>query len=154
MDKITTNSYKKAMSKYATGITIISINDRNNYIGKTVNSFSSLSLNPPLVLFSLDKKSSSLKKFLNSSFIGISILSNKQKKISYHFSKKKPIWGKTEVFLSSKKIPLIKNAVVNLSCKNFKNIKSGDHIIFICKVFESLIQNNVKSLTYLNNKYY
>ena len=61
--KINNNNYKKAMSTFATGVTIISINDNDIFIGKTVNSFTSLSLNPPLVLFSLDKNSFSLKKF-------------------------------------------------------------------------------------------
>ena len=62
---INTNSnlFKLAMSKFATGVTVISMNKRNEYLGKTVNSFASLSLNPPLILFSLDKNSSSIKEY-------------------------------------------------------------------------------------------
>ena len=63
MKKINSISFKKAMGKFVTGVTVISINSNNIYVGKTVNSFISLSLNPPLVLFSLDKKSFSLTKF-------------------------------------------------------------------------------------------
>ena len=89
MKKINNNYYKKAMAKFATGITVITINDDDdNFIGKTVSSFSSLSLNPPLILFSLDKKSSSLSKFIKNKSIGINILSKKKKNISIHFSKK------------------------------------------------------------------
>ena len=68
MKKINSNLYKLAMSKFATGVTVVSINYNNNYIGKTVNSFSALSLDPPLVLFSLDKKSSSIQQYKNSKY--------------------------------------------------------------------------------------
>ena len=54
MQKVNNTNFKKAMGKFATGVTVITINYKKTYFGKTVNSFSSLSLNPPLVLFSLD----------------------------------------------------------------------------------------------------
>ena len=64
---------------------------KNNIIyGKTVNSFNSLSLNPPLVLFSLGNYSSSIKNFLNTKYLTINILSKNQRNISDHFSKKNP----------------------------------------------------------------
>ena len=79
MKTINKKLFKKAMSKFTTGITVISVNYNNRFIGKTVNSFSSLSLEPPMILFSLDKKSSSLKEFLKSEYIGINILKHNQK---------------------------------------------------------------------------
>ena len=82
MKKINSNLYKLAMSKFATGVTVVSINYNNNYIGKTVNSFSALSLDPPLVLFSLDKKSSSIQQYKNSKYFGINILAKNLKKLS------------------------------------------------------------------------
>ena len=80
MKKINSKLFKLAMSKFATGVTVISINKNHEFIGKTVNSFAALSLDPPLVLFSLDKKSTSLKKYTNCKNIGINILSKKQKR--------------------------------------------------------------------------
>ena len=121
MQKVNKSNYKKALNKYATGITITTINHDGVFIGKTVNSFSSLSLVPPLVLFSLDKKSSSLIKFKKSKNIGISFLSNKQIKISKHFAKKNNNWDSTKFFLTKNNIPLIKNCVANIACKNIKN---------------------------------
>ena len=153
MKKVNNNSFKKAMSKFSTGLTVISINSKDRYIGKTVNSFASLSLKPKLILFALDVKSSSLDEFQKSRFIGINILSNKQKKISKYFSKKKVTWGKFSTILSKNKVPLIDNAIVNLECKKIKTYKSGDHIIFICKVENLNIIDNLKPLIYYNNKY-
>ena len=82
MKKININDFKKTLSKFVTGITIVATNNKSTLYGKTINSFSSLSLSPPLVLFSLDKKSSKLKIFKNSKTVTINILSNKQKLIS------------------------------------------------------------------------
>ena len=92
MKKINNKNFKKALSKFSTGVTIISINYNNNFLGKTVNSFASLSLKPPLILFSLDKKSSSLKKYMESNNIGISILAKNQKELSKFFANKNKNW--------------------------------------------------------------
>ena len=69
MKKNNLNLFKLVLSKFATGLTIISINADKEFIGKTVNSFASLSLNPPLVLFSLDKKSTSLQLYKKANYI-------------------------------------------------------------------------------------
>ena len=48
---------------------------------------------------------------------------------------------------------MIKNSVVNLSCQKIKTLVNGDHIIFICKVLETNINERIKPLIYVNNKY-
>ena len=154
MNNINKTVFKKAMSRYATGVTVISINYEGNYIGKTVNSFNSLSLTPPLILFSLDKKSSSLNKFKKTNYIGINFLSKKQKILSEHFAKKRNTWGNVNSFLSENDIPLIKKSAVNLSCRKIKIAAGGDHMIFICKVIDIKIDKSVKPLMYLDNKYF
>jgi len=153
MKKINSNLFKEAISKYTTGIAIITTNINEKFIGKTVNSFTSLSLTPPLVLFSLDKKSSSLKNYKESPNLGINILARNQKNTANYFSKRKPIWGNTKYFLSTNNIPMIKECVVNIDCKKIKTISQGDHIIFICKVNKILINNIDKPLIYFNSQY-
>lgn len=153
MKKINNKNFKKALSKFSTGVTIISINYNNNFLGKTVNSFASLSLKPPLVLFSLDKKSSSLKKYMKSNSIGISILAKNQKKLSKFFANKNKNLKSAKYFFLKNNIPMIKNSLVNLLCKKNKTLINGDHIIFICEVKEVLINEKLKPLIYVNNKY-
>ena len=103
MKKINSILFKKSLAKFTTGVTIITINKDGVMLGKTVNSFAALSLKPPLVLFSLDNKSSSIKKYLNAKNIGINLLSNKQKNISRYFSLKNSSWNNTEYILTKKK---------------------------------------------------
>ena len=150
MKKINSYLFKSLMSTFTTGVTLITINNNNNYIGKTVNSFASISLKPPKILFSLEKKYTSLKNFVTSSFIGINILSRKQKKLSIYFSKLKSKWGDTKFFLSKDNVPLIEGSVSNLNCKN---ISQGDHIIFICKILEGQINKKLRPLIYFNYNY-
>ena len=153
MKKISQNLIKLAMSKFATGVTVVSINKNDKYLGKTVNSFAALSLSPPLVLFSLDKKASSLNDYTKTTFVGINILSNKQKNLSNYFSAKKPKWENIKYFLTNENTPMIKDSVVNLNCKKINIINQGDHIIFIFKIIKININKKMQPLIYLNSKY-
>jgi Conserved protein/domain typically associated with flavoprotein oxygenases, DIM6/NTAB family len=92
MKKVNKENFKKTLSTFATGITVVATKNKSILYGKTINSFSSLSLSPPLVLFSLDKKSSKLKIFQESKTVSINILNNKQEIISNNFAKKNPNW--------------------------------------------------------------
>ena len=152
---ITNNkNYKKTLSKFSTGITVICVKKGDDTIGKTVNSFNSLSLEPPLVLFSLGKDSSSINDFANSKFLTINILSNKQKNFFLFFSQKKPNFEKIEFIEGKNKTSLIPNCIANLECKLIENIKKGDHFLFICKVLNFYKNDKLKPLIYFNSNYY
>ena len=153
MKKINKENFKKTLSTFATGITVVATKHNSILYGKTINSFSSLSLSPPLVLFSLDKKSSKLTIFKESKTVSINILSNKQEMISNNFAKKNPNWKEIDYDVLKNGNPIIKNCVSNLDCKIVDKIKKGDHIIFICKVLQVLNNNKLKPLIYYNSKY-
>ena len=154
MKKVNSQNFKKTLSKFSTGITVIATNKNSVLYGKTINSFSSLSLSPPLVLFSLDVKSSKLKIFKNTKFISINVLSEKQKFISDNFAKNTPDWKKIEYKLVKSGNPIIKDCISNLDCKILDKIKKGDHIIFICKVFKVMVSDGLRPLIYFNSKYF
>ena len=154
MKKVDIVSFKETLSKFTTGVTVICVKNKGIVYGKTVNSFNSLSLKPPLVLFSLGNYSSSIKTFTKSEFLSINILSRNQKNLSNHFSKKNPDPGKIEYLEGKYDTPYIRNCVGNLECKLIENIKRGDHIIFICKVINVISNNKFKPLSYYNSRYY
>ena len=154
MKKINPKNFKKTLSTFATGITVVATEYKSILYGKTINSFSSLSLSPPLVLFSLDNKSSKLHVFKKSKNISINILSKKQKLISNNFAEKDPDWNNVKYDISKNGNPIIKNCVSNLDCKIIDKIKKGDHVIFICKVLKVLNNDNLKPLIYYNSKYF
>jgi len=153
MKKINKANFKKTLSTFATGIVVVATKNNSILYGKTINSFSSLSLSPPLVLFSLDKKSTKLKIFKESKTISINILSNKQEMISNNFAKKNPNWKEIDYDVLKNGNPIIKNCVSNLDCIIEDNLTKGDHIIFICKVVKVLNNKKLKPLIYYNSKY-
>ena len=154
MKKVNTKNFKKTLSKFTTGITVVCVKDKNTIYGKTVNSFSSLSLNPPLVLFSLDKKSTSIKTYMKSKYLSINILSKNQQNISENFSKNNPNPNSISFFQGKNNTSLIHGCISNLECKLIDKIKKGDHIIFICNVINLSHNDKLKPLSYFNSKYY
>ena len=154
MKKVNKDNFKKTLSAFATGITVVATKYNSTLYGKTINSFSSLSLSPPLVLFSLDKNSSKLNIFKNSKTLTINILSKKQKLISNNFANKNPVWKDIEYDSLKNGNPIIKNCVSNLDCKVVDKIKKGDHIIFICQVSHIMNNDKLKPLIYYNSKYF
>ena len=154
MKKINKDNFKKTLSAFATGITVVATKYNSILYGKTINSFSSLSLTPPLVLFSLDNKSSKLNVFKKCETITINILSKNQQLISDNFAKKTPDWKDIQYNKLKNGNPIIKNCVSNLDCKIIDKIKKGDHIIFVCKVLQVINNDKLKPLIYYNSKYF
>ena len=154
MKKVNTRNFKKTLSKFSTGITVVCVKNNNSIYGKTVNSFNSLSLNPPMVLFSLGNYSSSIKKFSKTKFLSINILSSKQKKLSENFASSVPNLEDIKFIERKNKTVIIPNCIANLECELMDKIKKGDHIIFICKVLEIKYNNKLKPLIYFNSKYF
>jgi len=141
--------YKKVLSKYATGITVITKKNKNNLItGITVNSFVSISLKPPYISWSLDKTASSFKKFKNLKLFNIYILSAKQIKVSNYFSSKNEI-TKNSTLANN----LLKNNLAELTCKTIKKINIGDHLFFVAKVLKVNLKKEKKPLIYFESKY-
>ena len=154
MKKVNTKNFKKTLSKFTTGVTVVCVKNNNSIYGKTVNSFNSLSLNPPLVLFSLGNYSSSIKKFSKTKFLSINILSNKQKNISDNFALTTPKLENIKFVEGKNGTAIIANCIANLECKLLDKIKKGDHIIFICKILELQSNDKLKPLIYFNSKYF
>ena len=143
------SKYKKVLSKYATGITVVTKKSKNSLItGITVNSFVSISLKPAYISWSLDKTASSYKKFNNLKFFNIHILSTKQTNVSNYFSSKNET-KKNSVIMKN----LLKYNLAELNCKTIKKINIGDHLFFVAKVLNFKLKNEKKPLIYFASKY-
>ena len=153
MKKVNSDNFKKTLSKFTTGISVVCIKYNNIIFGKTVNSFNSLSLNPPMVLFSLGNYSSSINQFSKTKFLSINILSSKQKKLSDNFALTKPKLEDIKFVEGKNKTAIIPNCIANLECELIDKIKKGDHIIFICRILELQSNDKLKPLIYFNSKY-
>ena len=154
MKKVNIKNFKKTLSKFSTGITVVCVKDNEEIYGKTVNSFNSLSLNPPMVLFSLGNYSSSINQFTKTKYLSINILSSNQKELSNNFASSSPKLENINFIKGKNKTPIIPNCIANLECRLTDKIKKGDHIIFICKILELQFNDKLKPLLYFNSKYF
>lgn len=130
---------RNALGSFATGITIITANDLNpdNYVGITANSFSSISLNPPLILWSLDKKARSLSAYQSSEYFAVNILSADQIDLANRFATQQPDkFNSIEFDQGVGGVPLFRNCAAHFQCKISFCFEGGDHIIFVGEVLQ------------------
>ena len=128
--------FRQALAQFATGITIITTKKANGqYVGVTANSFNSVSLHPPLVLWSLAKKASSHDAFAQATHYGVSVLSADQEELSRHFSTfKGDRFAGLEVIEGLGGSPLIPDALAHFECKIKSRHDEGDHFIMVGEV--------------------
>src|SRR5699024_7499670 len=80
-------TFRNAMGRFATGVTVITVNEGGETHGMTANAFMSVSLDPKLVLISIDNRANMLDKLKTADSFGISMLTEEQKYLSKHFAK-------------------------------------------------------------------
>ncbi len=127
----------------------------DEFFGMTINSFTSVSLDPPLVLFSIDNKSSNLSLFKKNRNFTLNILSNDQQDLSNAFAtpKNSSKWGVEPYFFSNFGNPIFKNSIAYIECEKFKVLKVGDHHIIIGRVLDFQKISDKEPLLYYGGKY-
>lgn len=134
---VNSHDFKRCLSYFAKGITVITCpNPNGDNIGITVDSFNSVSLDPPLILFSINKLALSHDILINSPNFLINILSEKQIHLSKNFaSKSSNKWYNIECYLSpNSSNRIIKGSLFYLECERFAVYSGGDHSIILGKV--------------------
>lgn len=147
--------FKTAMGRFLTGVTVVScLDESGKACGLTVNSFASVSLDPPLVLWSLIKGSSLHEAFTKADSFAIAILAEDQKDICYRFASDVEDRFDTISWRSgSLGLPVINDCLSVLECKSYAQYDGGDHIIFVGEVM--VIHNHkdqLKPLSYFSGK--
>lgn len=129
--------FKEVMGSYPSGVTVVTTVDaKNQPIGLTVNSFVSVSIDPLLILWCIDKKSSSYEAFDHSDYFTVNILAADQGDICWAFaSRTEPDrFSKCSWEFSENNVPVINEAFANLECKKHSVVDAGDHYILIGQV--------------------
>jgi flavin reductase (DIM6/NTAB) family NADH-FMN oxidoreductase RutF len=151
---VSSDLFRHVMGNFATGITVITTRDGNgNPYGLTVNSFTSVSLDPVLVLVCLDNKLSGLQSFKNSKHFGVSILSEHQEDLSRMFAKKDSERPPSIYFEGRLGIPLLRNALAVMECEVVEVYRGGDHQIFLGRVEAAEVLQLDHPLLYFRGKY-
>uniref|UniRef100_A6W068 Flavin reductase domain protein FMN-binding n=1 Tax=Marinomonas sp. (strain MWYL1) TaxID=400668 RepID=A6W068_MARMS len=134
--------FRRCLGNFATGVTVITAKSSDGtQVGVTANSFNSVSLDPPLILWSIVKTSSSYAVFENSDHFAVNILAADQIDLSNNFAKPSDDkFANVETQSGVGGAPLLQNTAANFQCEKYQVVDGGDHWIMIGKVvaFESL----------------
>ncbi len=148
------NLFRRACAQFATGIAVASVLDPGGSPhGMTINSFTSVSLDPPLVLISVDLTSNLLPLFEQSGHYGLSFLGQEQQEISSRFALRgQNRFDGAKWMVGATGLPLIPGALAHLECRVTQTIRAGDHSLLIAEVISADIQSG-KPLLYFESGY-
>jgi 3-hydroxy-9,10-secoandrosta-1,3,5(10)-triene-9,17-dione monooxygenase reductase component len=129
---------RNALGTFATGVTIVSTQDAEGHdVGITANSFNSISLDPPMVMWSLSRKSLSLPAFQGNAYFAVHVLAADQDGLSRLFATQgADKFAELEVERGLGDVPLIDGCTARFHCRTAFNYDGGDHIIFVGEVLE------------------
>ena len=128
-------AFRRALGQFATGVTVVTTSAEDQLVGMVVNSFSAVSLDPPLVLWSIRKESKSGPAFLQNGHFGISILAEDQMEMSGLFGRPQPDqFSQVQWTAGGRGAPLMAGAIAHLECVNEAVLDGGDHHILVGRV--------------------
>jgi flavin reductase (DIM6/NTAB) family NADH-FMN oxidoreductase RutF len=152
--QIDPRDFRNALGTYATGVTIITATaaDGKPY-GLTCNSFASVSLNPPLVLWSLGMFSQGLNTFQNASHFAVNVLGASQQALATKFAtSSQDKFAGVEWTAGLGNAPILKDGVASFQCRAAGRYYGGDHVIFLGAV-EAYAYNRQEPLLFARGGY-
>ena len=148
--------FRLALGMFATGVTIVTARTvEGALVGLTANSFNSVSLNPPLVLWSLARAAASLPAFSTGSHYAINILSAQQKALAMQFAARDvDRFANVEFEPGVSGAPLLVGAAATFECFNRSRYEEGDHVIFVGEVERCSHRAGAAPLLFHGGKFY
>lgn len=136
LERIDSRRLRNALGRYATGVAIMTTRAPSGKLeGLTANSFAAVSLDPPLILWSLRRQAPSMKGFLDAGAFAVNVLAGEQSHLSDHFARTLP--DKFDGITFSTGLagcPILQNPLAVFECVTENTNKGGDHVIFIGRV--------------------
>jgi flavin reductase (DIM6/NTAB) family NADH-FMN oxidoreductase RutF len=128
--------FRRALGSFATGVTVVTSRGAGGEpLGLTASSFNSVSLDPPLVLFSLHRNAFSLRPFEEAGFFAINILSDRQRHLSETFARSlADKWRDVPYEVWDTGAPILKESLASFECLTHSTHDGGDHVIFVGRV--------------------
>lgn len=148
--------FRASLAMFATGVTIVTARTlEGTLVGLTANSFNSVSLSPPLVLWSLAQAAGSMGALSAGSHYAINILAADQKELAERFaSKREDRWTDVPFTEGLSGSPLLTGAAATFECFNRSRYVEGDHVIFVGEVERCSHREGVAPLLFHGGKFY
>ncbi len=148
--------FRTALGMFATGVTIVTARTADGQLlGLTANSFNSVSLEPPLVLWSLSRSAASMAALSAGSHYAVNILAADQKELAERFaSKREDRWSDVAFTDGVCGAPRLAGAAATFECFNRSRYEEGDHVIFVGEVERCEHRAGVSPLLFHGGKFY
>jgi flavin reductase (DIM6/NTAB) family NADH-FMN oxidoreductase RutF len=127
---------RDTLGRYATGVTVVTAGHRGRAVGMTVNSFSSVSLDPPLVLWCVRRASARQLAFTTASHFAINVLAADQHPLAVRFAQRGASFADVPHEVSRHGPVVLTDAAATLLCRVERTFPAGDHIVLIGEVVE------------------
>ena len=152
---VSSAEFRHACGRWATGVAVASVMDSDGAPrGLTVSSFTSVSLEPPLILVCLGHNITEIEDFRRAAYFAVSILSEEERAISDRFSKKGYDRFEGVSWLRGQTgVPLLAGALANLECAVHQRISSGDHDILVGEVVHTHVHEGAAPLVHFAGRY-
>ena len=151
---VTSAEFRRACGCFATGVTVASVVDAKGAPhGLTVNSFTAVSLEPPLVLICLGHAVSIIEHFRAAKYFGINMLAESQRDLSERFARKgEDRFDGLEWQPGETGVPLLAGVVAAVECAVHQRFRSGDHDVFVGEMLRARVAK-VDPLIYFASRY-
>jgi flavin reductase (DIM6/NTAB) family NADH-FMN oxidoreductase RutF len=148
--------FRLALATFATGVTIVTGRDASGArFGLTANSFNSVSLDPPLVLWSLARSAGSMSSFAQGSHYAINILAAEQRELAERFASREVDRFAGVAFREGQSgAPVLEGSVAVFECFNRSRYEEGDHVIFVGEVEHCERSDSATPLIYHGGRYF
>ncbi len=153
-DQMDGKQFRNALGRFATGVTVVTASDLNEgFVGTTASSFNSVSMDPPLILWSIDKGARSLPAYKNAEYFVVNVLAADQVGMSNHFARQQEDkFVDVDYELNACGIPVLSGCSAVFHCKNRFQYEGGDHIIIVGEV-EQFTASERNSLLFHGGSY-
>jgi flavin reductase (DIM6/NTAB) family NADH-FMN oxidoreductase RutF len=150
------DQFRQALGMFATGVTIVTARAADgSFVGLTANSFNSVSLSPPLVLWSLSRSAGSMASFSTGSHYAINILGAEQQDLARQFaSRDGDRFAGVAFSAGAGGAPLLNGAAATFECFNRSRYEEGDHVIFVGEVENCAHRTGASPLLFHGGKFY
>ena len=148
--------FRAALGMFATGVTIVTArSSTGELVGLTANSFNSVSMAPPLVLWSLARSATSMHAFSTGSHYAINILGADQQDLALRFaSRDADRFAGVDFVVGVAGAPLLAGAAATFECFNRSRYEEGDHVIFVGEVERCTQRTGASPLLFHGGKFY
>jgi flavin reductase (DIM6/NTAB) family NADH-FMN oxidoreductase RutF len=125
--------FRAALGRFATGVTVVTTARDGEVHAMTANAFTSVSLEPPLVLVSIDHRTRMHGLLPDTRHFGVSVLASDQERTAWHFAGR-PMPDAADLFLWHGDIPLVRGAIAHVACTLYDAHEAGDHTLYLGEV--------------------